>query len=299
MAAVTANGDMNGNEVRKKSKAPIIIILVLFLLIVGAAAAVFGLNIFNIRDGYIMPVLRDIPIVGNLIPEPAQTVYINGELVEIPVAADTSELEALIAALTTELTETQAALSQAEALNSQFAETVSVLQTYRDIITEYRQNRQDFDEMIAMGDPPNFAAFYESVDPENAARLFAMITAQQQFDRAFRNFAATYSAMGADAAELFSIMLTSNPELLIDILTSFNTAQRTTVLTEMPPEEQAIITMLMAPDAVMADILPPIPVIGAPPAPPIPVIGAEVAVPDVVETETDAALAEEETEETE
>ncbi|MCL1989022.1 MAG: hypothetical protein FWG64_13785 [Firmicutes bacterium] len=281
MAAITGNPDMNGDSApRKKSKAPIIIILVLFFLILGAAAAIFGLNVFNIRDGYILPTVRNIPIVGNLVPEMGQTVYINGEAVEIPVAADTSELEAIIATLTAELSETQAALSQAEALNAQFSETVSVLQTYRDLITDYRQSRQEFDEMIAMGDPAGFAAFYESVDPENAARLFSQITAQQQFDRAFRNFAATYSAMGADAAELFSIMLTTQPETLINILQTFNTAQRATILTEMDPTEAAIITQLMQPDAVMADILPPITVLdGALPPPTIPVIEAPVVPP--------------------
>lgn len=47
---------------KKKGKGKIIFLIIL-LLIVGAAVAVFGFNVFNLRDEYVYPVLREVPVV--------------------------------------------------------------------------------------------------------------------------------------------------------------------------------------------------------------------------------------------
>ena len=53
---------------KKKGKGKIIFLIIL-LLIVGAAVAVFGFNVFNLRDEYVYPVLREVPVVKDWIPE--------------------------------------------------------------------------------------------------------------------------------------------------------------------------------------------------------------------------------------
>jgi flagellar motility protein MotE (MotC chaperone) len=266
-----------GGAIRNKRRLPILPIA-LILIIVGGLTAIFGFNVFNIRDRHIYPPLRGLPIVGNLIPGgEVQTVYVDGELVEVPAeAADAAGLEESVALLTAELEETSEALRLAETLNRQYEESISVLQRYRDLVTEYRENRARFDEMIAMGDPQAFAEFYETVEPDNAARLFAQIRANQQVDREFRRYAATYAEMNTDeAAAVFTILLTTNPGLLLDILATFNNIQRAEVFNEMEAADVAVITTLMAPDTIPADILPPVPLItGGEPIPVIPVADA-------------------------
>lgn len=272
----------------KGSKAPIIIIIVVVLLI-GGIAALLITNVGNIRDQRVLPLLRAIPFVGNIIPDgdvQYEYVYVDGELVAVRVEPDeTVPAEEIgdIVALREELEAAQAALAQAQALNSQYEETVRTLQTYRDFITLYRERQQRFDEMIALGDPDAFAAFYEEVEPDNAARLFQQIRAVREVDREFRRYARTYTEMNTDeAAAVFTLLLTQNPGLLIRILETFNTDQRAEVFNEMEAQYVAIITIMMEPHTAPADILPPIPLIdGA--AEPIPVVTATLA--DALEEE--------------
>jgi len=288
--------DMDQDGVSKKKRKIPIIPLVLILVIVGGLTAILGFNVFNIRDQYILPPLRGLPLVGNLIPaEEVHLVYMDGEYVEIPAetaSIDPSELEALVTALTTELEETQEALRIARELNAQYEASVQRLQTIDAEIEEHRENQRQFNEMIALGDPPAFATFFETVNPEDAARLFTQIRTAQQADREFRNYARTYAEMNTDeAAAVFAILLTTNPNLLLDILGTFNNAQRAEVFNEMEASDVAIITTLMAPDAVVADILPPVPVIAGGEAIPVATV-ADVPVEDTEEPE-----AEEDTEE--
>ena len=245
--------DISGESAKRKLP---IISVALSLLVVGGLTAVFGFNAFNIRDQHIWPFLREIPFVGGLISdEVTQGLYVDGQPMEIPV-------DASVIALMAELEIAQTALIQAQALNEQYAETVGVLREYRDIITEYRENRQRFDQMVALGEQLAFTAFFESMDPENAANLYSQIQTAQQADREFRRYAATYREMSPEnAAEVFAILLNTNPELLLEILHTFNNAQRAAVFSAMEASEVAVITILMAPDVNPVDILPSVPLI--------------------------------------
>ena len=274
-------------EGRRRRIFPIISIIFLLLLI-GTLTAIMVFNLFNIRDQHIYPALRGVPLIRNIIPA-AQVeyvyVYIDGEYVAVAVEpvveippVDVAEFYETIAALTADIETAQSALNQAQALNRQYEETVQVLQVYRDFITEYRLNRQRFDEMIARGDPAAFAEFFRTVDPDTAARLYERIRADQQEDRNFRRYAATYHNMNSsEAGEVFTILLATDPGLLVRILNTFNTVQRAEVFNEMEPADVAAITRLMVPAALATDILPEIPLIGG--GTPIPQITPPVFTP--------------------
>ena len=253
----------------RRRKGPVVFIIFAILL-VGGLTAILGFNVLNIRDQYIFPPLRGLPLVGEFIPG-AEYIYINGEYIEIPV--DVAELEATIHDLAEQLATANAALAQAQSINEQQADTVVALQVYRDFITEYRENRRQFDEMVVMGDPNAFAAFFERVEPDMQARLYAQIRAQRVVDREFRTYARTYTEMSTDeAAAVFTLLLAQNPGLLLRILDSFTTAQRAEVFNEMEAQDVAVITILMEPDMDTAGILPPVPVIGGGSTPNIPII---------------------------
>jgi|GEM_PF-2043212 len=289
---------------RKVRLFPIIAVLVLFLLI-GGVVAVFVLNPFGLRDDHIFPLLREVPVIGALVPGEYEIhwEYVDGEYIEVrvpiepppppPATVTVEEFETAMAEMAAELEAAQAALAQSESLNRQYEETVQILHVYRDFITDYRANRLRFDEMIALGDPNAFAEFYQDVDPETAARIYAEIRVTQQEDRAFRNYARTYTLMNSsEAGEVFTILLATDPMLLVRILGVFNQQQRADVFDEMEPADVAVITRLMVPlaGAVAAtDILPQVPVIGG--GTPIPEIAA---VPVITGTEDDEVVDEEE-----
>lgn len=277
--------DIETSEERPKRRKGPIIFVGFGLIVIGALVAILGFNVFEIRDQYIFPPLRSVPFVGQFIPA-GEYIYVDGELVGIPV--DTAELEGVIYDLAAQLEAVREELAVAQTLNGQQAQTITVLQVYRDFITNYRENRQQFDEMIAMGDPGAFAEFYEQVEPENAARLFSHIRATREVDREFRRYAATYAEMNTDeAAAVFTLLLTQNPTLLLRIIETFNTARRAEVFNEMEASDVAIITILMEPDTMPEDILPPIQIIDGG-ATPIPVITMADAAEEDDEEEEEA-----------
>ena len=277
----------NPSEGRRRRRIPIIPIIII-LLVVGSLIAIFGFNVLNIRDRYIFPPLRGVPFVGNFIPAAVEYdyvyeyTYVDGEYVAVavPVVREPEvvvEIPAEVEALMYELEAARAALAQAEALNDEHARTVAGLLAYRDFITESREAREDFEMMIALGDPDAFAAFFEMVNPQRAEEVFAHIRATQQLDREFRNYARTYADMSTDeAAAVFSLLLTQNPDLLIRILSSFTTAQRAEVFNEMEASEVAILTILMEPDTDPFGILPQVPLIDGAATLPPPVIPAMI-----------------------
>jgi len=263
-------------------KAALIIFFVFLFILIGGFVAIIALNLFGVRDEHIYPALRNVPFVGQFIPSQyyeIQLVYDeeSGEYVEVRVAVDPPVVEEVpvdvgpteeVLELMAEIEALQAALSQAQSLNAQYEETVQVLATYRDFITEYRENRQRFDAQVALGDPNAFAEFYETVDPENAARLFSYIRATQQEERDFRRYASTYHTMNSsEAAEVFAILLATDAPLLVRILNTFNHLQRAETFNEMEPADVAVITRLMVPDTPVLELFPSIPVFAGPGAP--------------------------------
>lgn len=294
--------DQDDSQVKKRGrwKKPLILIVVL-LVFVGSLTAVFGFNVLNVRDGFVYPALRGVPFVGSLVPPAGdfvyeyEYVYEEGEwhLVAVPVFVpyeptpqeDVVDVEALLL----ELEELRIALAQAEAINDESSRTIVAMRESHDFITYYRQSRAEFEEMIALGDQDAFLTFFSMVDPDRAANIYAHIRAANQLDRDFRRYASTYHRMDTgEAAEVFTLLLTMNPDLLIDILWTFNNDQRAEIFNEMEAEHVAIITILMEPDMDPTGILAPIQIIDAPIAPPVPVFAAVAdAAPTPTEPEED------------
>ena len=163
----------------------------------------------------------------------------------------------------TELVNTlQEAVLLAEADRDAAVERLAGLQDVWEEIEEYRYLRRRLNYEIVAGNPGGFANFFEAVHYDTGERLFQQIRAQQQADRDFFRYAATYREMGSmEQAELFSVLLITNPDLLLRILGTFNSTELIGLFEQMAMDEVVAITRLMAPDAIHVEILPPVIVI--------------------------------------
>ncbi|MCL1998138.1 MAG: hypothetical protein FWG65_05145 [Turicibacter sp.] len=269
MAKKDKNADPSANVGKKKGKAGLIIFLAVLLVFVGGGVAIFAFNVFDLRDGQVFPLMRQIPFVGDFIPGEQEYEYveIDGVMVAVPVAQPEEEVEPEdteeVLQLRAEVEMLQAALNEAQTLNGEQATTIAGLASYQASITQYRDERDQFEEMIARSDPDAFATFFESVDPDRAAAIFAEILANREVDRVFRQFANTYATMDVgDLAELFTTLLPTNSDLVIAIYDTFNVARRAEVLAELPVEDRATITLLTEPTGIpIVPTLPEIPII--------------------------------------
>jgi hypothetical protein len=128
-----------------------------------------------------------------------------------------------------------------------------------------------------------------------------------QFNDDFRRYASTFSAMDANAAaKTLEGMLTTNPNLVIDILWSISTDNRAAILNELQnenPRSASRIARLMEPERVELPVAtaPPLPIPTPPPSAVIadePIDGEEILesdeeAQDEVEADTDETDADE------
>lgn len=276
--------DDNSASKPKKKKWVIVIPIILAFIFIGGLTAIFGFNVFNIRDGLIYPPLRVIPIVGNFIPESGELyIEVDGQQVAVQQVVDVSELQAALEEKMAEVEQLRTELNRAEIIQRQYESDIAILRERQGRIDEYEQMRARFEVMIAEGDPNAFAEFFERVYPERAEAIFARIRFQTEADRAFRRYVNALIEMEPrDAGEVVSVFLVTDPELLIRKLRHMNPVQLAEIYSELEPAEAVIIMRLLEPDMEPpVGLLPPIPLIDNVSLPPPPVITIGTPAPAV------------------
>lgn len=227
---------------------PVIPLLIGFVLI-AALVAVLVFNVFNIRDGILLPPFQGVPLIGDMVIGGDAYITVDGDAV---IAAD-----ATVAELMAEVERLRAQLNTATALNTSYEETIARLSVFENFIYTYRADRFRFDQTIAAGDPLEFSTWFETMEPENAAYLYQQIQVTRRVDNEFRRFASTYARMDTEElADVFGIMLNTDSSLLIRILETFNNDRRAEVFNEMESVDVVRVTRLMEPDTDASGVLP-------------------------------------------
>ena len=227
-------------------------LVTLFIIAIWIAilCLVIKLDIGGIGTNVLAPVLKDIPVVNKILPKDSVT--------------ETSDLEAYygytslqdavnqIQALEMELTSAQTAnatnLSEIERLKAE----VERLQTFEDQQVEFQRIKTEFyEEVIYSEDGPGpeaFMDYYESIDPATAEYLYSQVVTNSQVDAEMESYAKAYSSMEPEAAaEIFNSM-TSNLELVGDILWAMTAEQRGEIMGCMDPDIAAQVTTIMNPN---------------------------------------------------
>lgn len=223
-----------------KKKKHGIIPLLLIAVIVGALVAIFGFNAGNIREKYFRPILQNVPVVKNLLPEQteddAYAMLSKNELI--------NENKALLA-------ENEKLNSDIDALNNSIDSLNTEMIRLREIESQqlqYRAEKDEFDRMIAMNDPDAYSAFYESVDPENAERLYQEAIQSGENDKELKQYVQTFEGMKKSAAaKVLGEMIGSDMDLVVRILNNISSEQRGNILAEMDPKDAAACARQMAP----------------------------------------------------
>ena len=235
--------DADYDSGRKKRRFLPLIIAGIFVLLLGGLATVIFLNLFGWRDNYVVPFARNLPLVGNLfsgLESETEDGLENGETPAIPQRS--------VEELTVELERLSSLLAISNALNSQYEEQIAALEQYRDVIEEFLIIREEFDRMIAEEDPDAFTAFYASIEPETAERIFQEIISAQVLEDAMRTFARDYANMESEnLSTLLEELVFYDLELALDIVRSLSSSQRTELYEAMSTETILLFTLFLAP----------------------------------------------------
>jgi flagellar motility protein MotE (MotC chaperone) len=216
----------------------------LFIIIVGGISAFLFLNVFSVRQNFIIPQLRRVPIVRNFIP------YLPGDYIEEQIEEDSpnrnltrKELSDKVEALESQIERLMKDSDDKEtliaSLNRRIAD-LSELETQRDLI---RAEQTEFYEMIANDDQNAFARFYESVDPETAERIYAQTVNNNAITAEIRRYTQTFQEMKPDsAAAILEEMVRTDSDTVILILQNVDARQRALILSNMTPRNASALS---------------------------------------------------------
>lgn len=223
-----------------------IFIIAIWIAILGI---LIKLDVAGIGSKFLAPVIKDIPVINKILPKDVTTETDDAEAyygyTSLSAAVDQ------IKALEMELTSAQSANAQNLEQIEQLKAEVERLKTFESQQVEFARIKTEFYEEVVYADngpgADAYRKYYESIDPTTAEYLYQQVVYESQTSGQMADYAKAYSSMDAkDAAEIFNAM-TSNLQLVADILGAMNPDQRGLILAAMEPETAAAVTKLMNP----------------------------------------------------
>lgn len=209
----------------KKKKGCFITILIMAILI-GVVVAIFGFNVGGIKEK-LRPTLSKIPIINKMISkEPEKNVTKEAE----PQKQEDIQIEELN--------------KQVIELNKE----IERLKVFENSQVKFKEEKSQFDKMIALKEPKSYSTFYEQIAPENADKLYKEAIANDKQSKKLDDYMKTFENMKKDAASkiLGELMLT-DIDLVISILDALPSEKRSEILSTMDSKDAATCVKLLSP----------------------------------------------------
>ncbi len=193
------------------------------------------------------PILKNVPYVNKILPESDEIISTETELPYKTLG----EAVAYIKELELELEVAQKSSNDSSAYSAQLEEQLKKLKEYEANEAEFEAIKEKFYKEVVFSDSaPDISVYreyYESIDPANAEILYKQVVAQEQIDAEMEDFVSTYSKMKPkEAAAIFDTM-TSELDLVAEILENLSAQARGDILGKMNTETAAKVINIMNP----------------------------------------------------
>jgi len=241
------------NSAGKKGKVGLIIILVLVVLIL-AGAAMMAFNVFGIRDNTVVPMLRNVPLVGGLLPE--------AEVDPYAAEAERYDFEATIAALQATIADLEAEIEHITAMEIEVEEQLAGLfgtmaehylemERLREIERLHLQieaNRAQFEREVAEENPDAFINFFETMHPDTMEEIVRQLMSVRARDERWEGYVATWTAMNPrNVAWAIEEMASTNMQLIVEVMPYIPENSRAAILNQLSTETASAILRQMRP----------------------------------------------------
>ncbi len=224
-----------------------IFIIVIWL---GILVVLIKLDVGGFGSGVLAPVLKDIPILNQILPRDTTT--------------ETDDLEAYYGYTSLEdavdqIRALELELQSARTANDTYAQDVTLLKgeverlkTFEDMQKDFEKIRTEFYEQVVYAEngpgPEEYRKYYEAMDPATAEYLYQLVVKSGAATAQMQEYAAAYAAMKPEEAAAIFNTMGNSLELVGEILWSMTSAQRGAILARMDPDIAAQVTRLMDPE---------------------------------------------------
>lgn len=224
-----------------------LVAFLIFLVWLGIAALLIKMDVGGFGSTVAYPALKNVPILNKILPEVEEY----EEETDPYGYKSIAEAVDRIKYLEKELAKAKKKNKSAKAKGEELEAIESELQRYKDEEAAFEKTKQKFFEEVVYSDKApdieTYKEYYESIEPQNAEKLYKQVIKDIQADQELEDYVAAYSAMKAEeAAGIFNTM-TKNLGLVSKILKNMDKEARSKILGKMDPETAAAVTKLMEP----------------------------------------------------
>ena len=231
---------------------PSVLLIVILIVIIWVAilALLVKLDIGGFGSGVLRPILKDVPFVNKILPEPQSTEEYVGEFDNLPDAlAEIERLNKQIDDLKKELASGDG--EESEEIKA-LKEEIVRLRTFEDSQIEFQKLKTEFYEEVVFNDKApeidQYKAYYEQIDPDNAEYLYKQVVQQIETDKIMDEYVKAYSEMKPKQAAAIFNEMGDNLDLVAKILGHMEPNARAKIEQVMDKELAARLTKIMDPD---------------------------------------------------
>ncbi|MCL2171924.1 MAG: hypothetical protein FWB71_07170 [Defluviitaleaceae bacterium] len=215
-----------------------VVALIVALVIIGAFVAAMVFDVFGFREDIMFPALRNVPLVQTWIPEG----YVDYYYEPTDYVAMYYYLQERIERLERQNTHIANELAASNARNEDNTREITRLRTIEQQQLTHNANVEAHERMLAENDPQAFAHFFETINPEHAAEIYADILGINHRTTTWRNHVSMWQAFTpSNAARYIQLNFNIDFDRIIDILYSLDERSRTRIIQALDDEYAAII----------------------------------------------------------
>ena len=224
-----------------------LIVIAVIIIWLAIFALLIKMNVGGIGS-MLRPYLKNIPVINMILPEATDEEIAEetgGKYKNLSEAIDRiNELEAQLASYQNSDSNDASTIAELQA-------EVARLKVFEENAQYYQDLKDRFDKEVVYADNApdisNYKQWYESIDSDNAAKLYQQVVKDLQETQKVKDWAEAYAKMDPDKAAAILEEMTGDTNLVAKILNCMTAKQRAAVLAEMDPVYAAKITKIMYP----------------------------------------------------
>ncbi len=258
------NGD-NGGGV-----ATIVVTFFIILIWVIIMILLIKLDVGGFGSNVLAPIIKDVPGLNRILPEGTYTVtqssgnVESGENHDAELVSSLDEANLYIKRLENELRKEMEENTDLQEQVDKLQTEVERLEPFEKEQADFEAQKEDFYKNVVYADnapdPAEYQKYYETIEPDVAAQIYAQILQNQSDDLELDEYVNAYSSMKAkEAASIFDEMIKNDANgdsvrLVSKILGKMGADNRGAILDKMNEEYSAKVTDYMEPSTHTATV---------------------------------------------
>lgn len=219
----------------------VIVIVIIWLAIFGV---LIKLDVGNFGSEVLYPVLKDVPVVNMILPEPG-----DGQKESSGEYDNLTEANARIRELESKLAASDSAGSANSSEIEELKAEISRLEKFEQNQKAFAERVKRFDQNVVFNDKApdteEYKAFYEEIEPDNAEDIYRDVCREYEYNQEVKDQADMYSKMEpANAAAILEEM-SNDLTLVAGIMDNMQASKSAEILANMSTTTAAQITTKM------------------------------------------------------